>query len=115
TRFSRDWSSDVCSSDLEPLEPPPRLLVQSPGNLLGAHHLSLDEVLSRREGRRLRRPRHAPREPGGQGPLLLEDLPEASAGRRRVHPRDEPSLEADPMALARGIDQLEDTRRTRPV
>src|SRR2546429_5139877 len=50
TRCSRDWSSDVCSSDLPPCEPPPVDVAQTHGN----HDLPFGGLVEQYPARTLR-------------------------------------------------------------
>src|SRR2546426_12487809 len=56
TRLQGDWSSDVCSSDLDDLHVPPRQLGDVPGRDRGRVRERLAEVVHelREEGRRVR-------------------------------------------------------------
>src|SRR5947209_8447769 len=97
TRYWRDWSSDVCSSDLLPLRSDHRLLPQRrhpPLSSRGVGGLSAeplpalrrrDPLVRQRPGVELRRPSRAlPRVPGAD----LLALPAGRAGQRALLPRD---------------------------
>src|SRR5690606_39799241 len=53
TRFSRDWSSDVCSSDLAPESDVERRVAALFGEVLGAERVGLDDDFFDRGGHSL--------------------------------------------------------------